>query len=316
MEPVNQNLIVTKKTSSQSFVELAGYYADWDAEYRQLTPGHFYGSLHLVRTPSFCLINDTWDQAILVRGTLPSGVRIISSVTHQIPQRFRSRIVENGELITAPGGEAVDYQTHGACDALSFAIPEKLIEDYLQKTGRQPPWNNDPYIIQKNSVNKAIQTGRLWKRCILKLSEARHFSALRQQMIIDQALNDILDSITDETEKQAPQQSARKRLAIADQARAYLELHSDGPIPLAELCAEIGANERTLLMGFNELMGCSPGTFHRAVRYNKARQDLLDPMPGTTITDVATRWGFYHLGRFSTGYRTLFGETPSATLRR
>jgi len=35
-----------------------------------------------------------------------------------------------------------------------------------------------------------------------------------------------------------------------------------------------------------------------------------------TITQVATDFGFVELGRFAVEYRAIFGECPSATLRR
>jgi hypothetical protein len=39
-------------------------------------------------------------------------------------------------------------------------------------------------------------------------------------------------------------------------------------------------------------------------------------VPQLSITDIATRAGFSHLGGFSQAYRRAFGETPSATCRK
>jgi AraC family ethanolamine operon transcriptional activator len=50
-------------------------------------------------------------------------------------------------------------------------------------------------------------------------------------------------------------------------------------------------------------------------RLAAVRRELLRGDPQASITDVATRWGFFHLGRFSQEYREHFAELPSQTLR-
>jgi AraC family ethanolamine operon transcriptional activator len=48
-----------------------------------------------------------------------------------------------------------------------------------------------------------------------------------------------------------------------------------------------------------------------------ARRMLQNADPEVTcVTDIATEHGFCELGRFAVKYRHLFGETPSATLKR
>ena len=49
---------------------------------------------------------------------------------------------------------------------------------------------------------------------------------------------------------------------------------------------------------------------------DRCRHDLQNAMPGESVTDIAERWNFNHLGRFSADYRARFGELPSATLQR
>jgi len=53
-------------------------------------------------------------------------------------------------------------------------------------------------------------------------------------------------------------------------------------------------------------------------RLERAHEDLTDAIPsdGVTVTDVAERWGFHHLGSFAALYRNRWGESPSETLRR
>lgn len=310
--------IQTAILESNNLDELAVFYSEWGACYKQISPGKFNGSIRMAATKDFSIFNDIWNQAVLVRGTIPLGTRVFSATTMlDNSQRYKDIVLKEGELITVANGIEIDYQTLGSCDGLAVSMSEAAVENYLAVTGRRVGWNGErEAIVPLACSTDAVAVGNRWKQILSCLIKPPN----QQKQALDKlgkwALNEILDSVTAAGSRLLPESSRRKRLAIAGRARDYLEQNNDRPVTLGELCAEIGGNERTLLMGFTELMGCSPGTYHRAYRYNLARNDLLNADSDASVTEIAMRWGFYHLGRFSTGYHKQFSETPSATLGR
>jgi AraC-like DNA-binding protein len=96
----------------------------------------------------------------------------------------------------------------------------------------------------------------------------------------------------------------------------YLEANPNTPLHLAEICAAIGASERTLRIACEEHLGMGPIRFLALRRMHLVRRALSDANGSTTVTRIVTDHGFWELGRFSVAYRALFGETPSETLRR
>lgn len=111
--------------------------------------------------------------------------------------------------------------------------------------------------------------------------------------------------------------SAADRFGLVRRVEDYLESRAGDPLRVDELCSAVGASLHTLERAFQEVHGISPKKFLTLRRLSWARQDL---MRGTgrvgSVTDVATKWGFFHLGRFAADYRAVFGEPPSATLNR
>jgi AraC-like DNA-binding protein len=89
------------------------------------------------------------------------------------------------------------------------------------------------------------------------------------------------------------------------------------PLYLAEICSAIAVSERTLRTCCHEHLGMGPVRYLWLRRMHLARRALLCADPAArTVTEIATGHGFWELGRFSVEYRALFGELPSASLRR
>lgn len=111
--------------------------------------------------------------------------------------------------------------------------------------------------------------------------------------------------------------SQRRHTAIIKRLHALEEAARERPLYLAEVCSALGVSQRTLHQICNEMLGIGPKRYLCLRRLHLARRELRAASLGAmTVTDVATKFGFWELGRFAVAYRGVFGESPSATLRQ
>ncbi len=100
-------------------------------------------------------------------------------------------------------------------------------------------------------------------------------------------------------------------------AEDYIEANLAAAPDLAGIVRAGGASARTLFAGFARVHGMGPMAWLRWRRLQRTQAELLAAAPGeTSVTAIALRWGFTHLGRYASSYRHCFGESPSATLQR
>ncbi|ONI78514.1 hypothetical protein BWI15_01190 [Kribbella sp. ALI-6-A] len=92
---------------------------------------------------------------------------------------------------------------------------------------------------------------------------------------------------------------------------------TDGSWTVHELARAVGVTVRALELGFRKELGKTPREFVHEIRMARAHDELIRALPGdgTSVTDVATKWGFGHTGRFAAAYLLKFGVKPSETLR-
>ncbi|WP_250002082.1 AraC family transcriptional regulator [Actinoplanes sp. M2I2] len=88
------------------------------------------------------------------------------------------------------------------------------------------------------------------------------------------------------------------------------------PFTVTDLARAANMSVRSLQEGFRRHLGLAPMTYLQQVRLDRAQEALRRADPArVTVAAVAHRWGFAHLGRFASSYRSRFGESPSETLR-
>lgn len=100
-------------------------------------------------------------------------------------------------------------------------------------------------------------------------------------------------------------------------AAAFMRANIAKPITVSMVAHSVGVSVRALELGFRKFKNLTPATYLRSIRLQAAREELLSlETRGQSIREIGLKWGFFHFGRFSTVYRTAYGETPSETRKR
>ena len=109
----------------------------------------------------------------------------------------------------------------------------------------------------------------------------------------------------------------RNRARVMRRIEEVLMAHPAEPLYMPELAATVGTSYWTLRDCCLEYLGMSPKRYLWLRRMHLARRALRSAhAETTTVTEIASDYGFWELGRFSVAYRSLFGESPSIALHR
>ena len=112
-----------------------------------------------------------------------------------------------------------------------------------------------------------------------------------------------------------PKLTKGEKIALSIRDEVYK--HMDGKIRISTFAKKYEVSEQTLQNSFKSLFGFTPNFFLRLLKLNLVHYELKNANHKTcSVSKIAMKWGFIHMGRFSHYYFELFLEKPSFTLAR
>jgi AraC family ethanolamine operon transcriptional activator len=98
---------------------------------------------------------------------------------------------------------------------------------------------------------------------------------------------------------------------------ALIEAKQGQPLFIDDLCQATEVSERTLRNVFHEYFGVGPMRLLKVRQLLEIRRALLATDPAhDTVARIAARFGVWDFSLFARNYRALYGEPPSASLRK
>jgi AraC-like DNA-binding protein len=199
--------------------------------------------------------------------------------------------------------------------AIKCAAMRQVLEEMLQRPMQQPI-----VFETRISTNQGAPAAwwRLVKYLLMEMDQARDFfghvsiardieRALIKGLILSQP-NNYSSELVSLSQTRCPEYLLK--------AKQFLHEHASDEINLEDVERAAGVSRFKLYEDFKKYFGISPTLYLKRFRLEAVRQALLEGGCNQNISAVAMRWGFNHLGRFSSDYKKLFLEMPSTTVER
>ena len=284
-------------------------------EHVQLERGLFRGQIAHSATSGSRLDWGNYELAVLARGDLSRDMVTIGlALTGAGSWRVHGQGADEGDIVVFPEGGEMLAALPRQAQWLSMQVPRSRIEAAGLCLDRHPAATRRI----TGELDAASRRALVEIACVLAPNRSdRHFEAGEVEL----AHEDLLALLLGEMARRGASSEARaplngnERRQVIRRAEAYLEARGEPSVRIDELCLAAFTSLSRLERAFLETFGVGPRRYLMLRRLAAVRRELRRGDPQTSITDVATRWGFFHLGRFSQEYRQLFLERPSETLR-
>lgn len=306
----------SRRVRSQDIDEHAAHVSGWHLAYDQMSAGLFQGELTEFNLDWMQVMRDRTNQALIKKGSAKPG-----TIAFSIPVSYTGNFycgghtMPEGIALVAHADDLPQLRTPDEMDLIVVAIQQDILERELELHGIPFHRAHLPKTYRLQGVALPYNL-----RMILDDMERDGTHALphlsdeaKRHQIRDAIMGQLLDLLPSVQPIELTP-SARKR--TVDRACEYALSHLDEPLTILDLCRTLGASRRKLQYCFQETLGTNPVAYLRALRLNAARRELRNGSSPVCVQDVAARWGFWHLSRFSSEYREMFGERPSQTLNR
>ena len=288
-------------------------------DYRQLSAGPYAGRFRELTLGRQRLVSEFQNQTVLKRGVMAQGTCTVSFVrTPDVSGIFSEYPMTASDVYFCPAGTEFDVKLSGNSESVYFSfdqarfLADAMVLDEAYWSAREP---------QFFAANRTGELAAFADTLLRPLQQSPALLPPDQlaRMMTANALAAFDRSGAESGFDAKSIQLRRRALHVVRRARDYIDhaLDSHQYPTVVDICRQAGVSQRSLQYCFLDVTGLTPVAYLRLARLHRVRAALRDPdAPMLKVGDVAARWGFWHLSKFAADYQRLFGELPSATLRK
>jgi AraC family transcriptional regulator, ethanolamine operon transcriptional activator len=292
-------------------------FTGWSNEFTQVTPGAFEGLAREIWLGPIQLFHDAVNRPTRYRGCAWQRSRVLLSFLPAYgPVYYGERRVPPRTVLTYRWDDASRFNLTTGFESVGVCIDEQLLEEHasvwglpLHERHRRPRLAAGCAAAERDVQDTLLRLVNRICECPAILE-----NPLAAGVIADDLLEIFISNLGADAPggERPPPPSVRSYTVY--KAQQFIEEHLATGFSMSELCKAVRVSRRALEYAFSDVVGLSPRRYIMALRLGRARRDIAAGTPAS-ISEIAQRWGFFHLGRFSSLYQSFYGELPSVTPR-
>lgn len=251
--------------------------------------------------------------------TRPSRLTLHLDLGSDVDRRISGVELRGDDVVVAFGATEFEALARGRHRAASFSLPADAALHALQQ--RAGGW----FELRPGRLHRFSGAGdrlgavRTFFSALLdedggRLAHGR-LSEFASSTMVDAALGAFLGPWAAGRDARVEGRLYQRR-PIVRRAEEFMRANLGEPVTLHQICAAARASERAVEYAFRDMYGMGAKQYFKLLRLHRVRRELkTPPLNGVSISEIAHRHGFWHMGHFSSDYRRLFGETAGQTRR-
>jgi len=296
----------TLKKEFDNYVDMATSAVDWTlfCTY-QLQPDFSEGSYKILKLPSMQIAYTNMTGGVMFDYASPEG-SITFSVMKNISQKacIDQMKLETGMAVVTDDTKVYNFMCSDRVELFDISLNVHANPVLLKKLQE---------VIDKYILDDEQKMTKLLTSIVNTYTEIGYVPTSIAIKIEKQITNMML-SLLDHQEIQTPYFTKSEMTAL--EMKRQLFKHMDHTMSISTLAKNYKISEKSLQNSFKSLFDLTPNQYMRILKLNLVHHELIQGNAANlAVFEVAQRWGFRHMGRFSQYYKALFGESPSETLR-
>jgi AraC family transcriptional regulator, ethanolamine operon transcriptional activator len=287
----------------------------WSTSFRQLDCGLGEASFSALLDPTTILLRVSCDRRTQQDVVPPQGYRTFGlPISPLDSSTIENRPLSNRDFIYIDEQQGFSSVGDPGFEAYTVAIANSRISElsenlHLPDPGERPElWGTE---IQPASKHLDAIKGIIQKVFTLEQSTTQSSANLDEMisLLLPSAILQL--GVRPKSEKRI---SIRNRELALRRALNFIESHPQEALTVEAVCVAAATSLSTLERAFRERFSVSPKRYILFQRLNQVHNALLHNRDGRRISDVASDWGFWHMGQFAADYKSFFGYLPSETV--